>query len=145
MSRKPFGALVTALDVERLQEDSGPTHFVRVCGALIRWALVEHGAPSANIQISERLNVPDRGVDAEPVLATKRVVVWGSADIANALTASPGLRHLFAAAGGLSTVEVAEAELRAAYGRVGWVPFVNRARELSSLREFIQSDAARIL
>jgi hypothetical protein len=227
MSRKPFGALVTAPDVERLPEDSGPTHFVRVCGALIRWALAALGAPSADIQISERINVPDRGVDAEctlpdstletggfigpgktvfqfkyrdvgaadrrsivtglasrlrqelsglpvdcdryvlmtnvslagvqvsrlrkaivnaaPVLAMKPVIVWGAAEIANALNASPGLRHLFAAAGGLSTVEVAEAELKAAYGRVGWAPFVNRARELSILHDFIESDAAGVL
>src|SRR5712692_2229437 len=227
MSRKPFGALVTAPDVERLPEDSGPTHFVRVCAALIRWALVEHGAPSPDIQISERINVPDRGVDAActlpdstletggfigpgktvfqfkyrdvgaadrrsivtglasrlrqelsglpvdcdryvlmtnvslagaqvgrlrkaivdgaPVLATKPVIVWGAAEIANALNASPGLRHLFAAAGGLSTVEVAEAELKAAYGRVGWASFVNRTRELSILHEFIERDDARVL
>jgi hypothetical protein len=227
MKLKVFGELVTALDVERLPGDSGPTHFVRVCGALIRWTLVEHGAPSADLQISERLNVPDRGVDAEcslpdtmietggfvgpgktifqfkyrdvaavdrraivsslasrlrqelravpaacdryvlmtninlagtqasrlrraildsaPALTTKPIIVWGAAEIANALNASPALRHLFAAAGGLSTVEVAEAELKAAYRRVGWAPFVNRARELSTLREFIEGDSSRVL
>ncbi len=227
MTVKAFGELVTALDVERLPGDGGPTHFVRVCGALIRWALVEHGAASADLQIAERLNVPDRGVDAEcalpdttietggfvgpgrtifqfkyrdvgtsdskaivsslaarmreelrtlparcdryvlmtnvnlagtqpnrlrkaitdgaPALTTKPIIVWGAAEIANALNASPGLRHLFAAAGGLSTVDVAEAELQAAYRKVGWVPFVNRARELSVLRDFIESDTARVL
>jgi hypothetical protein len=226
MTLKPFGELVTAPDVERLPEDAGPTHFVRVCGALIRWALVEHGAASADLQIAERLNVPDRGADAEcalpdttietggfvgpgrtifqfkyrdvgaadrraivsslaarlreelrnlpagcdryvlmtnvslagtqpsrlreaiaagaPALTTK-IIIWGAAEIANALNASPGLRHLFAAAGGLSTLDVAEAELQAAYRKVGWAPFVNRARELSALRDFIESDTARVL
>ena len=227
MMAKVFGELVTALDVERLPEDGRPTHFVRVCGALIRWALVEHGAASADLQIAERLNVPDRGVDAEcalpdttietggfvgpgrtifqfkyrdvaasdrkaivgllaarlrdelrnlptgcdryvlmtnvdlagtqpsrlrkaiadgaPALTTKSIIVWGAAEIANALNASPGLRHLFAAAGGLSTVEVAETELRAAYRKVGWAPFVNRLRELTALHDFIESDTARVL
>ena len=226
MTLKAFGELVTAPDVERLPEDAGPTHFVRVCGALIRWALVEHGAASADLQIAERLNVPDRGADAEcalpdttietggfvgpgrtifqfkyrdvgaadrkaivsslaarlreerrnlpagcdryvlmtnvslagtqpsrlreaiaagkPALTTK-IIVWGAAEIANALNASPGLRHLFTAAGGLSTVDVAEAELQAAYRKVGWAHFVNRARELSVLRDFIESDTARVL
>jgi len=202
MSHKPFGELVTALDIERLPEDIGPTHFVRVCGALIRWALGEHGAPSADLRIAERLNVPDRGADAEcslpstaievgglagpgrtiyqfkyrdvgatdrraivnslatrlreelrnlptgadryvlmtnislagtqpsrlreaiasgaPALSPKPIIVWGAAEIANALNESPGLRHLFAAKGGLSTIDIAEAELRAAYRRVGW-------------------------
>src|SRR5712692_5221017 len=77
MGLKAFGQLVTALDVERLPEDTGPTHFVRVCGALIRWALVEHGAPSADLQIAERLNVPDRGVDAECTLPGAMIETGG--------------------------------------------------------------------
>lgn len=227
MTLKPFGELVTALDIERMPEDIGPTHFVRVCGALIRWALVEHEIPSADLRIAERLNVPDRGADAEyslpatatetgglvgpgrtifqfkyrdvnatdrraivnslatrlreeltnlpagsdryvlmtnvslagtqqsrlrkaiaagaPALATKPIIVWGAAEIANTLNASPGLRHLFGAAGGLSTVAVAEAELQAAYRKIGWAPFVDRASELSALHEFIESDGARVL
>lgn len=227
MVLKAFGELVTASDVERrLPEDGGPTHFVRVCGALIRWALVEQGAASADLRITERLNVPDRGVDAEcilpgtmietggfvgpgrtifqfkfrdagttdskaivaslaarlrqevrhlpagcdryvlmtnvhlagtepsrlrkaiagaPALATKPIIVWGAAEIAHALNVSPGLRHLFSAAGGLSTVDVAEVELQAAYRKVGWAPLVNRVRELSALRDFIESATDRVL
>src|ERR1700675_3888654 len=77
MTVKAFGELVTALDVERLPGDDGPTHFVRVCGALIRWALVEHGAASADLQIAERLNVPDRGADAECALPDTMIETGG--------------------------------------------------------------------
>ena len=181
MRQKAFGEAVTARDVERLPEDLGPLHFVRACGALIRWALVEHGSASAHLQIAERLTVPDRGADAEctlsptaietgglvgpgrtifqfkyrdvgatnrsaivsalgarlraelgrlpadcnryvlmtnvslagtqptrlrkaiasgaPARSTNPIIVWGAAEIANTLNASPGLRHLFFAVG----------------------------------------------
>lgn len=225
MHLKAFGESVNARDIERMSGDDGPVRFVRLCGALVRWDLVERGAALADFRISERLNVPDRGVDAEcwlatttaetggvvgpgrtifqfkhrdvgdrravvrslavrlreevrrlppdvdryvlmtnvdvagadqtrlrsailagaPQLSGKPIIVRGAAEIAVALNASPPLRNLFAAAGGLSTVDVIEAELEAAYRELGWAPFVDRARELSAIRDFVDRQAARVL
>lgn len=64
MRKKVFGQPVSAIDVERLRADIGPTHFVRLCGALIGDALADRVGSFALPQISERINVPDGGVDA---------------------------------------------------------------------------------
>lgn len=65
MRKAVFGQAVTAIDVEHLRADTGPIDFVRLCGALIGQALVESAGSFALPQISERINVPDGGIDAE--------------------------------------------------------------------------------
>ncbi len=68
MRRRVSGEEVRADDVERLPPDGGPTTFVRLCSALIGRALVEKSGHFALPQVSERITVPDGGVDAEYVL-----------------------------------------------------------------------------
>jgi len=65
MRKRVFGQPVTAIDVERMRTDTGPTDFVRLCGALIGKALADRVGSFTLPVISERINVPDRGVDAE--------------------------------------------------------------------------------
>jgi hypothetical protein len=59
-----FGEPVTAIDVERLPADNGAIAFVRLCGSLIGAALAERAGSFTLPEISERINVPDGGVDA---------------------------------------------------------------------------------
>jgi hypothetical protein len=65
MRKAVFGQAVTAVDVEHLRADTGPTDFVRVCGALIGHALAERVGAVILPQISKRINAPDGGIDAE--------------------------------------------------------------------------------
>lgn len=65
MRKGVFGQAVTAIEVERLPADTGPTDFVRLCGALIGKALADHIGSFTLPEISERINVTDGGVDAE--------------------------------------------------------------------------------
>jgi hypothetical protein len=65
MRKAVFGQAVTAIDVEHLRADTGPTNFVRLCGALIGNALARHVGPYKLLQVSEPMTVPDGGVDAE--------------------------------------------------------------------------------
>jgi hypothetical protein len=65
MNKTVFGQAVTANDVERLPADTGPTDFIRLCGALIGKALAERAGSFTLPEISERINVPDGGIDAE--------------------------------------------------------------------------------
>ncbi|MGH3118841.1 MAG: hypothetical protein ACRDQ2_17355, partial [Gaiellales bacterium] len=60
-----FGEPVTAVDIEQLPFDSGAVVFVRLCAALIAKALRNHVGAGAVPAVSERMNVPDHGVDAE--------------------------------------------------------------------------------
>ena len=65
MRRAIFGQTLSVFDVERLPAETGPTQFVRLCGALIGKALADHIGSFTLPEISERINVPDGGVDAE--------------------------------------------------------------------------------
>lgn len=65
MIKGVFGQAVTAIEVERLPADTGPAQFVRLCGALIGKVLTDHIGSSTLPEISERINVPDGGVDAD--------------------------------------------------------------------------------
>ncbi len=65
MTKTVFGQSVTAINVERLRADTGPTDFVRLCGALIGKALADRVGSLTLPQISERITAPDGGVDAE--------------------------------------------------------------------------------
>lgn len=65
MRRAIFGQTLSVFDVERLPADTGPMQFVRLCGALIGKALADHIGSFTLPEISERINVPDGGVDAE--------------------------------------------------------------------------------
>ncbi len=227
--RKPvFGEPVKAEDIESLPADAGPSGFVRLCGMLVGQALAERFGRSVVPQITERILVPDRAVDAEytapPIeeateaygligpgrtvfqfkyrdfrargrasavsdlrgqlrkdfvhggpacdryvlmtnlhlagaqphklraqlesvaaLAGKPIVIWGAAEIALRLNQSPHLRHLFFSTGGFCTLDVAEAELRAAYATVGWPSFVGRARERAAIEEFLNDKDARVM
>lgn len=229
MKKVIFGHAVTAVDVERLPADTGPTDFVRLCGALIGKALADRVGSFTLPEISERINVPDGGVDAEyttpealpapetggligpgktafqfkyrdasatnrsaivqklvqklredfprvaprcdryvlmtnvqlsgaqsrrlrdalvesfPAFTGKQIVIWGAAEIANALNSTPYLRHLFFSEGGLCTLDIAEAELKAAYGKIGWPPFTNRAHEVEAIATFLRDGTARVL
>lgn len=60
-----FGRPVTAAEVEQLRPGDGPTEFVRLCGALIGRALAERVGSFTLPSITERVDVPDGGVDAE--------------------------------------------------------------------------------
>lgn len=223
-----FGREIAAADVERMRPDTGPHQLVRLAGALIRTGLARAGVPTATLSITERINVPDHGIDAEcslpqapnvvesgglvgpgrtvfqfkyrdPVRGPRKelvrelvrtvrsdtrrlkdrydryvlitnlhlagtdmrklreavsrdgldikspVVIWGAAEVANAVNASPHLRHAFFAEGGLSTVDVAEAELKAAYRDINWPPFIGREREVAAIRAFLDDPAHRVL
>jgi hypothetical protein len=59
-----FGRAITAEEVARLRAESGPTALVRLCGALIGRALGDHIGTFTLPEISERIHVPDGGVDA---------------------------------------------------------------------------------
>jgi hypothetical protein len=65
MRKAVFGQTVTVPDIERLPADTGPTDFVRLCMALIGNALADHVGTFTVPEISERITVPDGGVDAE--------------------------------------------------------------------------------
>ncbi len=65
MSPKPLGQAVRAEDVEDLPADSGPTDFVRLCGAVVGAALADRLVSFTLPEITERISVPDGGVDAE--------------------------------------------------------------------------------
>ncbi len=65
MRKAVFGEPVKAEDVENLPADTGPTAFVRLSGVLIGRALAERFGHSVVPQITERVVVPDRAVDAE--------------------------------------------------------------------------------
>src|SRR5437667_12273215 len=65
MRKAVFGEPVKAEDIEHLPANTGPTDFVRLCGVLIGRALVERFGHSVVPQITERIVVPDRAVDAE--------------------------------------------------------------------------------
>lgn len=64
MRKRVFGQPVTAIDVEGLRADTGPADFVRLCGALIGKALADRVGSLTLPEISERITVPDGGVDA---------------------------------------------------------------------------------
>ena len=229
MRKAVFGQPVTAIDIERLPADSGPTDFVRLCGALIGKALADRVWSFTLPEISERINVPDGGVDAEYTtpdtlsmpetggligpgktvfqfkyrdasatnkstivqklvqklredsrrvaprcdryvlltnvhlsgaqprrlrdalaerfltFAGKQIVIWGAAEIALALNLMPHLRHLFFSEGGLCTLDFAEEELKAAYSKIGWPPFINRNHELAAVAAFVKDGTARFL
>ncbi|MGH7326401.1 MAG: hypothetical protein ACREJ9_17390 [Candidatus Rokuibacteriota bacterium] len=229
MRRVIFGQVITATDVERLPPDDGAVAFVRLCGALIGAALTERASSLTLPDISERVNVPDGGVDASytapiglditeagglvgpgttfyqfkyrdstaatrgvlfnrivqklredlrgappeadryvlmtnlelsrehrrrlrealieahPPMATKAVVVWGAAEIAQALNATPRLRLVFFSGSGLSTLDTAKSELRAVYERVGWPAFVGREGERKAIESFADDPRARYL
>ncbi len=229
MRKAIFGQPVTAIDVERLPGDDRAVAFVRLCGALIGAALAERAGSFILPRISERINVPDGGVDASytaavgldiaeagglvgpgttvyqfkyrdptaatlralvngvvqklrqelrrtppaadryvlmtnldlslehgrrlrealieahPPLATKVVVVWGAAELALALNATPRLRHVFFAESGLCTLDTAESELRAVYDNVGWPDFVGREEERRAIESFAGDPRSRYL
>jgi hypothetical protein len=65
MVKAVFGQPITADDVERLPPDTGATAFVRLCAVLIGRALAERVGHSVIPQVTERVMVPDRMVDAE--------------------------------------------------------------------------------
>ncbi|MFQ5828376.1 MAG: hypothetical protein ACE5JD_04370 [Candidatus Methylomirabilia bacterium] len=229
MRKRVFGEVVTAVDVERLPPDTGPTDFVRLCGALIARALAERVGVYTLPRLSDRIAVPDEGVDAEyatpedlpvhetggligpgrtvfqfkyrdvgrsnraeivrrmthklreefpevaprcdryvfmtnvdlsgvqsrrlveamskssPASVGKRIVVWGAAEIANALNSSPHLRHLYFAREGLCTLGIAEDELQTAYAELGWLSFVDRQRERDAIARFVTDKGSRVL
>ena len=229
MRKAIFGQPVTAVDVERLPGADRAVGFVRLCGALIGAALAERAGFFTLPRISERVNVPDGGVDASytatvgldiaeagglvgpgtsvyqfkyrdpaaaalgalvngivqklrqevrrtppaadryvlmtnlslslehgrrlrealmeahPPLASKVVVVWGAAEVALALNATPRLRHVFFSESGLCTLDTAESELRAAYESVGWPDFVDREDERRAIESFAGDPGARYL
>ncbi len=229
MRRVIFGQVITATDVERLPPDDGAVAFVRLCGALIGAALTERASSLTLPDISERVNVPDGGVDASytapiglditeagglvgpgttfyqfkyrdstaatrgalfnrivqklrqdlrgappeadryvlmtnlelsrdhrrrlrealieahPPMATKVVVVWGAAEIAQALNATPRVRHVFFSGSGLCTLDTAKSELRAAYEQVGWPAFVGREVERRAIESFADDPGVRYL
>lgn len=224
-----FGEPITATDVERLPPDDRAVAFVRLCGALIGAALAERAGRFSLPEISERINVPDGGVDASyttstgldipeagglvgpgttvyqfkyrdpmtatrgilvrgivqklrrdfrrtppegdryvlmtnlelsrehrsqlgealieahPPLASKVAVVWGAAEIAQVLNATPRLRHVFFSESGLCTLDTARSELRAAYGQVGWPEFVGRESERRAIESFAGDPSVRYL
>jgi hypothetical protein len=228
MRKGVFGRPIAAIDVEHLPADTGPIDFVRLCGALIGRALADRVGSFTLPEISERINVPDGGVDAEyttpealsvpetggligpgktvfqfkyrdtsatnrstivqrlaqklrlefPRVAPKcdryvlltnvhlsgaqvrrlrdslmdsypafgsNPVLWGAADIALALNQVPHLRHLFFSEGGLCTLDFAEEELKAAYSKIGWPPFINRDHELAVVDTFVKDATSRFL
>lgn len=228
MKREVFGQPIAAIDVERLPREGGPVDFVRLCGSLIGAALAERVGSFTLPEISERVDVPDGGVDARytaPVAADitetgglvgpgttvyqfkyrdtasgtrnrllrslvdrlrrdlrrappradryvlmanvdlsaanrrrlreaivevhpdlgSGVVVWGAAEIAQALNAAPRIRHIFFSRGGLISLDTAEAELRAAYESIGWPAFVDREEERRAVQAFAGNPAARYL
>jgi hypothetical protein len=63
--RPVFGEVVTASDVERLTSEAGEKAFVRLCATLIASAIGEAVGDFAVPNWSERINVPDRGVDGD--------------------------------------------------------------------------------
>jgi hypothetical protein len=65
MRKVVFGEPIKAEDVEHLPADSGPTAFVRLCGMLIGHELAERFGKSVVPEITERILVPDRAIDAE--------------------------------------------------------------------------------
>jgi hypothetical protein len=64
MTQRVFGHVVTAGDLEALAPDVGPVDFVRLCGALIGAALADRVGAFTLPEITERVTVPDGGVDA---------------------------------------------------------------------------------
>jgi len=68
MRKRLFSEVVPAVDIQGLPFDVGPTVFVRLCAALIAKALKERLGSITVPAVSERLNVPDHGVDAEMTL-----------------------------------------------------------------------------
>ena len=221
MRKGVFGQAVGAIDVERLPHETGPVDFARLCGALIGRALAERVGTYTLPQLSERLSVPDGGVDAEyvtpedlslpetggligpgrtvfqfkyrdihrgnrseivkglirqlreefpgvaaycdryvlmtnidlsgaqsrrlketlakstPASVGKQLVIWGAAEIALALNATPHLRHLYFGRDGFCTLDVAEEELQSTYAKIGWPPFVDREQELDAIAQFV--------
>jgi hypothetical protein len=65
MKQTVFGRPVSAVEVERLPADTGPTDFVRLCGVLIGRAMADRLGSFTLPAITERIAVPDGGVDAE--------------------------------------------------------------------------------
>jgi hypothetical protein len=65
MGRRVFGQAVSARDIEDLPPDAGPTDFVRLCGAVIGAALGERVGRFTLPDITERIAVPDGGIDAQ--------------------------------------------------------------------------------
>lgn len=63
--RPVFGRSVTASDVERLTSREGERAFVRLCATLVASAIGESTGDFVVPYWTERLAVPDRGVDAE--------------------------------------------------------------------------------
>ncbi|HEX9900139.1 MAG TPA: hypothetical protein VGC81_13020, partial [Candidatus Methylomirabilis sp.] len=63
--RPVFGEVVTASDVERLTSEQGEKAFVRLCATLVASAIGEAVGDFAVPNWTERINVADRGVDAE--------------------------------------------------------------------------------
>lgn len=63
--RPVFGSAVTASDVERLTSEQGEKAFVRLCATLVASATGELVGDFTVPNWTERINVADRGVDAE--------------------------------------------------------------------------------
>jgi DNA-binding transcriptional ArsR family regulator len=64
MKPKLFGQAVTTEDIARAPAESGPTALVRLCGALIGTALGDRIGTFTLPEITERIHVPDGGIDA---------------------------------------------------------------------------------
>ena len=64
MKARLFGEPITAEQVAVLPAEAGPTALVRLCGALIGTALGDRIGSFTVPEISERIHVPDGGVDA---------------------------------------------------------------------------------
>jgi len=67
MRKRPFGQRITASDVESLPGDGSGRDFVRLCGAVIAAVVADRFGPGTVPEITERILVPDGGVDAQYV------------------------------------------------------------------------------
>jgi hypothetical protein len=115
--------------------------FPRVAPTCARYVLM------INLELSgaERKKLREAALGSWPAFTGKPLVIWGAADIAQALNSAPDLRHLFFADSGLCTLDFAATELRRAYGTVGWASFVNRDHERAAIVEFVGDIRARVL
>src|SRR6266849_669510 len=67
MRRVAYGQRISGSDVEGLGAQGGAQEFVRLCAALIGATLAREIGAGALPQVTERIEVPDGGVDAEYV------------------------------------------------------------------------------
>lgn len=115
--------------------------FRRVAPTCDRYVLM------TNLDLSgaERKKLREAALVSWPAFTGKPLVIWGAADIAQALNSAPHLRHLFFADSGLCTLDFAATELRSAYATVGWAAFANRDHERAAIVEFVGDVRARVL